>query len=228
MSEALKQQRQEQGAIVPAAKANVVATQLNAGMNFLAKHSSTGIPVRFNKDGKFILPTEGDKELSESSTYAVIWDQGRGGFQKFGGKGERPEYRVGLIFGDKPPERGELPDNDPSQWPISDLSGEREDPWREVIMVPLQSTEDGQVYVFSTMSVTGLRAASNLLTQSARMAAKDGDHYPVIKLRCGGYEHKRFGWVKVPGFERVGKAPKSDITAAVTSIAGDMDDEIPF
>jgi hypothetical protein len=26
-------------------------------------------------------------------------------------------------------------------------------------MVPLQSTEDGQVYVFSTMSVTGLRAA---------------------------------------------------------------------
>jgi hypothetical protein len=32
----------------------------------------------------------------------------------------------------------------------------------------------------------------------------------------------------VPGFERTGKAPKSDITAAVTSIAGDMDDEIPF
>jgi hypothetical protein len=226
MSEALKQQRQEQGAIVPAAKANVVA--INAGMNFLAKHASTGIPVRFNKEGKFILPTEGDKELQEGTQLAVIWDQARGGYQRFGAKGERPEFRVDLIFGGKPPERHELPDNDPAQWPISDLTGENEDPWREVQMVPLQSIDDGEVYVFSTMSVTGLRAVSNLLSQSARMATKDGDHYPVVKLRCGGYEHKRFGWVKVPGFERVGKAPKSDITAAVTSIAGDMDDEIPF
>jgi len=32
----------------------------------------------------------------------------------------------------------------------------------------------------------------------------------------------------VPAFERVGKAPKSDVTASVTSIAADMDDEIPF
>jgi hypothetical protein len=227
MSE-LKQQRTEQGVIVPLAKGGVATPQLNVGMNFLAKHASTGIPVRFNKEGKFILPTEGDKELPEGTQLAVIWDQARGGYQRFGAKGERAEFRVDLIFGGKPPERHELPDNDPAQWPISDLTGENEDPWREVQMVPLQSIDDGQVYVFSTMSVTGLRAVSNLLTQSARMAAKDGDHYPVIKLRCGGYEHKRFGWVKVPGFERVGKAPKSDITAAVTSIAGDMDDAIPF
>jgi hypothetical protein len=228
MSEALKLQRTDQGVIVPLAKTGAATPQLNAGMNYLAKRASTGIPVRFNKEGKFILPTEGDKELPEGTQLAVIWDQARGGYQRFGAKGERPEFRVDLIFGGKPPERHELPDNDPAQWPISDLTGEREDPWKEVQMVPLQSIDDGQVYVFSTMSVTGLRAVSNLLTQSARMAAKDGDHYPVIKLRCGGYEHKRFGWVKVPGFERTGKAPKSDITAAVTSIAGDMDDEIPF
>jgi hypothetical protein len=227
MSEALKQQRAEQGAIVPAAKTSV-APQLNAGMNYLNKHASTGIPVRFNKEGKFILPTEGDKELPEGTEFAVIWDQARGGYQRFGEKGERPEYRVALIFGGKPPERDELPDNDPSKWPVSDFSGGQEDPWKEVQMVPLQSIDDGQVYVFSTMSVTGLRAVSNLLHQSARMATKDGDHYPVVKIRCGGYEHKRFGWVKVPGFERTGKAPKSDITAAVTSIAGDLDDEIPF
>jgi hypothetical protein len=226
MNEALKQQRDEQGVIVPAAKNNVVA--INAGMNYLAKHSSTGIPVRFSKDGKFFLPTEGDKELAEETQLAVIWPQARGGFQRFGEVGEHPEYRLGLIFGGKPPERSELPDRDPAAWPISKLTAQREDPWREVQMVPMQSIEDGQVYVFSTMSRTGLRAVSNLLLQSARMAAKDGDHYPVIKLRCGGYEHKRFGWVKVPAFERVGKASKSDVTASVTSIAADMDDEIPF
>ena len=225
MSEA-KQQRAEHGVIVPAAKTNVV--QLNAGMNYLAKHSSTGIPMRFSKEGKFILPTECDKELPEGTQLAVVWDQARGGFQKFGAKGERPEYRVGLIFGGKPPERDGLPDRDPTQWPVSDLTGEKEDPWREVQLVPLQSIDDGTVYVFSTMSVTGLRAVSNLLSQSARMAGKDGDNYPVIKLRCGGYEHKRFGWVKVPAFERVGSASKSEITAAVTSLAGDLDDEIPF
>ena len=228
MSEALKQQRQEQGVIVPAAKAAIATTQLNAGMNYLAKHSSTGVPVRFNKDGKFVCPTEGDKELPEGTQFAVIWDQARGGYQRFGAKGERPEYKVALIFGGKVPERSELGDTDPNNWPISDFSGECEDPWKEVQMVPLQSIDDGTVYVFSTMSVTGLRAVSNLLNQSARMAAKDGDNYPVIKLRCGGYEHKKFGWVKVPAFERVGAAPKSDIAAAVTSLASDMDDEIPF
>jgi hypothetical protein len=230
MSDELKKQREQQGVILPAAKTNggAVAPHLNAGMNYLAKHATSGVPVRFSKDGKFILPTEGDKELPEGSTFAVIWDQGRGGFQKFGEKGERPEYRVALIFSGKPPERDELPDNDPKEWPISKLSREQEDPWREVILVPLQSTEDGQVYVFSTMGVTGLKAASNLLMQSARMASKDGDSYPVIKLRRGGYEDRRFGWVNVPAFERVGKALKSDITAAVTSVRGDLDDEIPF
>jgi len=226
-SEALKQQRQEAGVIVPAAKSgNVVA--ISAGMDYLAKHSSTGVPVRFNKDGKFILPTEGDKELAEGTQLAVVWNQGRGGFQRFGEKGERPEFRLSLIFGGKPPAREELGDTDPSRWPVSDFSGEQEDPWKEVMMVPLQSIEDGTVYVFSTMSVTGLRAVANLLHQSARMAAKDGDNYPVIKLRCGGYEHKKFGWVKVPAFERVGTAPKADVVSAVTSVAGDMDDEIPF
>ena len=222
MSEALKQQRQEQGAIVPLAKTSVAA-QLNTGLNYLSKYASTGLPLRFNKEGEFIYPTEGDKALAEGTQLAVIWPQARGGFQKFGEKGERPEYRVAPIFGSKPPEREELPDRDPSQWPISKLTAEPEDPWREVQMVPLQSIEDGTVYVFSTMSVTGLRAVSNLLAQCARAAAKDGDSYPVIKLRCGGYEHKRFGWVKVPGFERVGSVPMSDITAALTSIAGDLE-----
>jgi hypothetical protein len=32
----------------------------------------------------------------------------------------------------------------------------------------------------------------------------------------------------VPAFERVGKAPKTDITAALTSLADDMSDAIPF
>src|SRR5262249_21694236 len=155
----------------------------------------------------------------------VVWDQARGGYQRFGERGEKPQYKLGLVFGSpQPPERDDFGDLDEERWPVSDFSGVREDPWKEVLLMPLQSIEDGTVYVFSTMSVTGLRAVGNLLTQSARMATKDNDNYPVIKLRCGGYDHKKYGWVKVPAFERIGSAPKSQITAATTSVADDLND----
>jgi hypothetical protein len=60
------------------------------------------------------------------------------------------------------------------------------------------------------------------------MAAKDPDQLPVIKLRAGGYDDRRYGWVKTPAFEFVGKAPKTNATAAETSVSADMDDAIPF
>jgi hypothetical protein len=78
------------------------------------------------------------------------------------------------------------------------------------------------------MSVTGLRAVANVLRQSSRMAAKDPDHLPVIKLRAGGFDHRKFGWVRVPAFEFVGRAPKTNIAAAATSISADLDDAVPF
>jgi hypothetical protein len=227
MSEVLKQQKAEHGVIVPLAK-NTSVAPVGSGMGYLAKHASSGTALRFSKDGKFIKPTCGDEEVPEGTQLAVIWDQARGGYQRFRGKGERPELKIDLVFGGKPPEREQLGDTDPSQWEVSDMTGRPEDPWREVLMVPLQSIETGEVLVFSTMSITGLRAVSNLLTQSARLGAKDPDHYPVVALRAGGYEHRKFGWVKVPAFERVGKAPKTDITAALTSLKDDMEDAIPF
>jgi hypothetical protein len=214
------------GAIAPMTKSAL--TPVGGGMNYLAKHSSGGTVLRFSKDGRFVKPTAGDEEVPEGTQLACIWDQARGGFQRFHGKGERPTLKIDLVFGGNPPQRDDLGDTDSSQWEVSDMTGRPEDPWREVLMVPLQSLETGEVLVFSTSSITGLRAVSNLLTQSARMSAKDPDHYPVIALRAGGYEHRKFGWVKVPAFERVGKAPKTDITAALTSLADNMEDEIPF
>jgi hypothetical protein len=117
MSEALKQQRQEAGVIVPMAK----SAPVSGGVNYLAKHASSGTALRFSKDGKFIMPTNGDEELPEGTELACIWDQARGGHQRFRGKGERPDIKLGLVFGGKPPEREELGDTDPTQWPISDM-----------------------------------------------------------------------------------------------------------
>jgi hypothetical protein len=142
--------------------------------------------------------------------------------------GERPDVHIELVFGGNPPKRGELDNADPAQWPTSKLTGQPEDPWRRVMMVPLENPATGELLVFSTMSRTGLRAVANLLTQSARMMAKDPNHLPVIKLRCGGYTDKRFGWVKIPAFEFVGKAPRTNIPAADTSIESTLNDEIPY
>jgi hypothetical protein len=226
-ADVLKEQREKHGAIVPANRAS--PTTVSAGLDYLAKHASSGTILRYSKDGKFIQPTNGDAELPEGSELACHWDQARGGHQRFNGKGERPDVKVGLIFGGAPPPtRDELGDTDPSQWPISDLTGRPEDPWREVQMVPLENVETGEIYIFQTSSVTGLRAVSNLLRQASHLAAKDPDHIPVIKLRSGGFDHRKFGWVRVPAFEFVGKAPRTNIAAADTSLGGDLNDEIPW
>jgi hypothetical protein len=201
---------------------------INAGLGYLAKHASSGTVLRFSKDGKFIMPTQGDAELPEGTELICHWDQARGGYQRFNAKGEPPDVKIDLIFGGNPPERDELGDDDETQWPVSKLSGEQEDPWREVQMVPLENVTTGEIYIFSTMSKTGLRAVSNLLAQASRMTSKNPDYLPVIKLRAGGYNSHLYGWIKVPAFEFVGKAPKTNVAAAVTTVSADLNDEMPF
>jgi hypothetical protein len=227
----LKQQNddaeRDRGTVVPLTTATPAA--INTGLNYLAKHASNGIVLRFNKDGKFIQPTQGDAELPEGTELVCHWDQARAGYQRFNGKGEPPDVKIGLVFGSKPPpERDELGDNDASQWPISDWTGRPEDPWREVQMVPLESIETGEIYIFQTMSQTGLRSVANLLRQSSRMASKNPDHLPVVKLRAGGFDHHKYGWVRTPAFEFVGKAPKTNAAAAETSVSADLNDQIPW
>jgi hypothetical protein len=224
----LRQQRGDHnsGAIVPLT--TTTPAVINDGLSYLASDASGGTVLRFNKDGKFIKPTQGDEEVPEGTQLVCHWDQARGGFQRFLEKGERPDVRIDLVFGGKPPERDELDDNDPATWPVSQLTGKQEDPWRKIRIVPLENPETGEILLFSTTSKTGIRAVSNLLQQAARMMAKEPNQLPVIKLRCGGYDDRRFGWVRVPAFEFIGKAPKTNIAAADTSMGADLDDEIPF
>jgi len=84
--------------------------------------------------------------------------------------------------------------------------------------------------VFNTSSITGRRAVDNLIQACDRMQRTEPNDYPIIRLRIGGFQHRdeRIGWIKTPAFERCGKAPKADLTAVTTSVAGDMSDEIPF
>jgi hypothetical protein len=97
-------------------------------------------------------------------------------------------------------------------------------------MVPMQAVETEELLIFTTSSVTGRNEVDRLIAQCNRMQRVEPDFYPVIKLAIGGFQHKdsRVGWVKVPSLPRIGKAPMSDMAAAITSAAGDLNDAISF
>jgi hypothetical protein len=227
----LKQQRAEQGVIVPASKSmaltNGGASPISA---YLAAHGvgMTGTFFKFGKDG--FVTTSDETAIPEGTQFTVIYDQVVGGWIKFMGKGNPPIRKQGQLFeGFVPVPRSELGDNDREEWELG-LSGQPQDPWQIQLLLPLQNVETGELFVFQTTSVTGRRAVDNLIQQCAQMQRKDPDHYPVVKLRIGGFEHRdeRVGWVKTPAFERVGKAPKADTTVAATTVAEDMNDAIPY
>jgi hypothetical protein len=229
MSE-LKQQREQQGVVVPASKAAL----MNGGSPvsaYLAAHGvgMAGTFFKFAKDGKF-RKTGDDEEIPEGTTFTVIYDQHVVGWIKFMGKGNQPIRKQGRVFdGFVPAPRAELGDNDPQEWEL-DLSGKPADPWQLQHLLPLQNVETGELFVFQTTSLTGRRACDSLVEMCGRMSRNEPDVYPVIKLRVGGFNHRddRVGWVKTPAFERVGKASKANTTVTDTSLAGEMNDELPW
>jgi hypothetical protein len=134
-----------------------------------------------------------------------------------------------IVAGFNPPKREELGDLDQAEWETG-LSGKPTDPWQFQLLLPLQHVQTNELFVFQTTSITGRRAVDRLIQGCERMMRIEPNEYPVIKLRISGFQHRddRVGWVKVPAFERIGKAPKTDVTMAVTTVAKDLDDEIPF
>jgi len=226
----LKQQRDQQGAIVPAAK-TALANGGSPVSAYLAAHGvgMSGTFFKFAKDGKF-RKTSDEEEIPEGTQFVVIYDQIQGGWIKFMGKGNPPERKQGNIFeGFVPPDRETLGDMDQSEWEVG-LSGKPADPWQFQLLLPLQHVETGELFVFNTSSITGRRAADRLISDCGRMQRIEPNDYPIIKLRIGGFEHRdpRIGWIKTPAFERCGKASKADTTMADTSLSGELNDEVPW
>src|SRR5262249_40413853 len=110
------------------------------------------------------------------------------------------------------------------------VSGKPADPWQFQLLLPLQSVETGELFVFNTSSLTGRRAVDTLIRACGRMQATEPNDYPVVKLRVAGFQHRdeRIGWIKTPSFERCGKAAKADTAMVDTSLGGELNDEVPF
>src|SRR5262249_54838034 len=187
----LKEQREQKGVIVPAAKTTALANGGSPVSAYLSAHGvgMSGQFFKFSKDGKF-RKTSDEEEIPEGTNFVVIYDQIQGGWIKFMGKGNPPERKQGSLFeGFVPPARETLGDLDESEWEVG-LSGKPADPWQMQLLLPLQNVETGELFVFNTSSITGRRAVDGLIAMCARMQRTEPNDYPVVKLRVSGYQHR--------------------------------------
>ena len=195
----------------------------------MAPSSFAGQLIKFDKAGKFVVVETGE-ELSPDADFVVLADETLFGWIRFKGEGVPPDRHQGLLFqGFVEPSRESLGDTDPSQWPQG-LDGQPTDPWQHQICLVLQNPSTQALYTFSTTSRTGHSAVGNLLKHYRRMERQGLHAYPVVRLKLSGFQHKNkgIGWVNTPSFAVFGQAPKGSAAKPDTSVAADMDDDIPF
>jgi hypothetical protein len=204
-------------------------TPLATYLDEVAPSSFSGRLTKFNKDGKFVVSDTGDV-IDENTDFIAMCDETQIGWIRFYSEGTPPDRIQGLLFdGFVMPARASLGDHDPAQWEKG-LSGLPQDPWLHQMSVVLQEAASLEIFTFSTTSATGRRAVGNLLRHYERLRRADADLYPVVRCKPGGFQHRdpRVGWVAVPSFVVVGKAPKDTAVKPDTSLAGEMNDSIPF
>jgi len=193
----------------------------------IAPSMIAGQLVKFSKAGTFTI-VETEEEISPDRDFVALCDEVLVGWVKFNGEGEPPTRHQGLLYGGfTMPARSTLGDGDESQWPPG-LDGQPADPWQHQICLPLQDPKTRALFTFATSSLTGRRSVGNLLRHFDRMERKDGDHYPVVRLKPSGFMHKEkaIGWVATPSFVVVGRVPKNSAVVPNTSVAADMNDQI--
>jgi hypothetical protein len=154
----------------------------------------------------------------------------------------RPAQTIMRLPGGKLPEREDLGDNDPADWPLG-LDGNPADPWRNTRLVYLVAADvTAEAFTFSTSSFGGRRAVSDLGDQIARMRLVHADAVPVIELQAADMP-TRYGVKSRPLFKIVAwnsaaaKAAGEAVPAERQITAQDaeqeisqreMDDQIPF
>jgi hypothetical protein len=188
--------------------------------------------LRFSK-GDFIIGEAGET-LPENTEFVVLLDEALCGWVKWE-EGKPIEHRMGRIAdGYVPPPRSALGDVDRAAWEES-ADGRARDPWAFTNYVVMKREPDGELFTFAATSKGSLNAVGDLCRQYARHARKHPDHYPVVKLFTGTYEHKvkAYGKIAFPIFTVVSWAQKEELdldraTAAPTSEELPFDDHVPY
>jgi hypothetical protein len=102
-------------------------------------------------------------------------------------------YRVSR--GERPPDRNDLDE--------IETANTDKDPWSFQYMLPLESMESGEVLIFTSSSIGGRRAVSELCNAYAKRKLNGRDGQPIIKLAVDEMNTKNFGKVPRPDFEKL-------------------------
>jgi hypothetical protein len=197
----------------------------------IAPSSFPGQLIKFDgKVGGFVVTSDGESFDTDRDLVALC-DETLIGFIKFSGEENTPPERVqGLLYSDFVlPPRESLGDDDESQWPIG-LSGAPTDPWLHQLALVFEDRKTGDLFTFTTTNATGRRSVGNLLKHYERLKRNHADDYPLVRLKSGGFNSKKpgVGFVHVPTFAVIGRAPKASAAVPDGSVAADLDDRIPF
>jgi hypothetical protein len=183
------------------------------------------------KKGKFYIQDEevpiGTEYVAHPSQLTLCWI-------KFSG-GQVVDRRLGKAAdGYRPPEREELGDLDESKWE-SGLDGKPKNPWSFQHLLPLEHPETGELVIFTTSSVGGEIGVKELVRAWAQRAKKGSRALPIVKLATMDMNTRKYGAVPRPYFPVIAwDAPPADDVKmniaddAALSVAGELDDDIPF
>ena len=205
-------------------------TSVQKYVDEIAPASIVGRLIKFGKEGAFVTADDGEP-VPETADFLALADETLVGWIKFSRDDDTPPERImGTLYdGFCMPARNTLGDMDQAEWPAG-LSGTPEDVWKHQICLVLQNAETKEFFTFATTSLTGRRAVRNLLKHFDRMQRTNPGEVPIVRLKAGGFNHRddRIGWVPVPVFAVVGRAPRDAAAKPDTSVAADINDKIPF
>ena len=116
------------------------------------------------------------------------------GFIKFNGADGPPDVRMTGIAEDVPPVTKEsLPDREPSAWPISDFTGQPEDPWKFQYIFPIVSDEAGnELFLYVARGVVATKSVESLLGKWKWHPKRRLGLLPVVEISNGTYYSKKF------------------------------------
>jgi hypothetical protein len=129
-----------------------------------------------------------------------------------------------------PTPRSDLGDLDETQWPFAFNSKDREDPWKEIFILPLLRVRDKEEISFTTSSQGGRKAITGLM----RASANSDLPVPVVTLGAGSYLNRQYNRsVPTPQFHICGwsTSPTTGDCKLLTDeavVAAFVGDEVPF
>ena len=213
---------------VPAVR-NGGGDALSAYLAEVAPATMVGRLIKF-KDGGYITVDDG-KPVPEGSEFIVLADATVVGWIRFRGPGESPDRVMGLPFdGFVPPPRTSLGDLDKARWEIG-LDGEPDDLLETPNGNRLAEHRDPRAFHVQRLECHGearrrdfVAALSTDEANEPRRAPRD----PPLQRRLQSPGQARRAGSTFPNLIVIGRAPRDSAAKPDTSLAADLDDEIPW